>query len=139
MSNTSIDPFDPANFRLPEEYLARSNGDGKSKLTKVRRYGNRPRYQKCVLPLTLLDAMVEHRAHWTVLAAVLALHELWFTHPNHNNPVPFTTCNLRRFGLSRDQKWRALRFLEKIGQVSIKRMGSGKNPFVTLNWEEVRK
>ena len=73
-----------------------------------------------------------------VLATVLALHELWFTQPNHNNPVRFTTYNLRRFGLSRDQKWRALRFLEKIGQISIERMGTGKNPIVTLNSEPVR-
>jgi hypothetical protein len=55
------------------------------------------------------------------------------------NPVHFTTYNLRRFGLSRDQKWRALRFLEKIGQISITRMGAGKNPMVTLNWVPLAK
>jgi len=134
----SEDAFDPANLRLPEDFLA-GNGKKKSKQTKVHRYHNRPRYNRCVLPLTLLDAMVDHRAHWTVLAVVLALHELWFTSPNHNNPVHFTTYNLRRFGLSRHQKWRALWFLENVGQVSVKRMGTGKNPLVTLNWEEVRK
>jgi hypothetical protein len=129
----SGDQFDPANLRLPEDFLA-ENGK-----RKVRRYHNRSRYDRCVLPLTLLDAMVDHHAHWTVLAAVVALHELWFTNPNHNNPVRFTTYNLRRFGLSRHQKWRALWFLEKIGQVSVKRMGTGKNPMVTLKWEAVRK
>ena len=129
----SEDQFDAANLRLPEDFLA---GNGKR---KVRRYHNRPRYDRCVLPLTLLDAMVDHRANWTVLAVVVALHELWFTNPNHNNPVRFTTYNLRRFGLSRYQKYRALDFLEKIGQVSVKQMGSGKNPMVTLKWEAVRK
>ena len=143
MSNTdpqskSVDPFAPANLRLPEDCLA-GNGDKQPKTTKVRRYGNRPRYQKCVLPLTLLDAMVEHRANWIALALVMALHELWFTHPKHNNPVHFTTYNLRRFGLSRQQKWRGLSFLENIGQVSIERMGPGKNPMVTLNWEPIAK
>jgi hypothetical protein len=141
MSDTdsqSVDPFDPATLRLPEDYLG-GNGENQLKTTKVRRYGNRPRYRKCVLPLTLLDAMIEHRANWVVLAVVMALHELWFTHPNHNNPVRFTTYNLRRFGLSRQQKWRGLSFLEKIGQVSIKRMGRGKNPRVTLNWEPLAK
>jgi len=69
---------------------------------------------------------------------VVALHELWFTHPNHNNPVHFTTYNLRRFGLSRHQKYRALDFLETIGQVAVERR-SGKNPMVTLQWEAVRK
>jgi hypothetical protein len=83
--------------------------------------------------------MIEHRANWIVLAVVMALHELWFTHPNHNNPVRFTTYNLRRFGLSRQQKWCGLSFLEKTGQVSIQRMGPGKNPFVTLNWEPLAK
>jgi hypothetical protein len=138
--NKSDDPFDPANLRLPEDFLAgRPNGNKQSKRTEVRRYGKRPRYDCCVLPLKLLHAMIEHHANWTVLATVVALHELWFTHPNHNNPVHFTTYNLRRFGLSRYQKYRALDFLEKIGQVSVKQMGSGKNPMVTLNWEAVRK
>jgi hypothetical protein len=133
----SADPFDPANLRLPEDFLA-GDENKKSKRTKVRRYHNRPRYNCCVFPLTLLDAMIEHRARWTVLAVVVALHELWFTHPNHNNPVHFTTYNLRRFGLSRHQKYRALDFLETIGQVAVERR-SGKNPMVTLQWEAVRK
>ena len=134
----SLDLFNPVNLRLPEAYRV-GNGEIQTRTTKVRRYGNRPRYRKCVLPITLLDAMIEHRANWIVLAVVMALHELWFTHPNHNNPVHFTTYNLRRFGLSRQQKWRGLSFLEKIGQVSIQRMGPGKNPLVTLNWEPVAK
>jgi hypothetical protein len=129
----SEDQFDPANLRLPDDFLA---GKGNP---KVRRYANRPRYTRCVLPLTLLDAMIDHRANWIAFAVVVALHELWFTHPNHNNPVHFTTYNLRRFGLSRQQKWRALVFLERIGQVSIKRIGRGKNPMVTLNWEPLAK
>jgi hypothetical protein len=128
----SADPFDPTNLRIPGELLV---GNGAPKSAKVRRYGNRPKYQRCVLPLTLLDAMIEYRANWIVLAVVVALHELWFTHPNHKNPVHFTTYNLRRFGLARYQKWRGLLFLEKIGQISIQRMGPGKNPMVTLNWE----
>ena len=135
--NKSSDPFDPANLPFPKDLLAAS-GEKQPK-TKVHRYGNRPRYDRCVLPLKLLDAMIEHHANWTVLAMVVALHELWFTHPHHNNPVHFTTYNLRRFGLSRDQKWRALCFLEKIGQISITRMGAGKNPMVTLNWEPLAK
>jgi hypothetical protein len=133
--NKSLDPFDPANLPFPKDFLAGS-GEKQAK-TKVHRYGNRPRYDRCVLPLKLLDAMIEHHANWTALAAVGALHELWFTHPHHNNPVHFTTYNLRRFGLSRDQKWRALSLLEKIGQISITRMGAGKCGSVALNYEEL--
>jgi hypothetical protein len=136
----STDPFDPANFVFAKEYFETGRAAGNGNTTaRVRQHGSRPKYQKCVFPLTLLDALIEHRANWTVLATVVALHELWFTHPNHNNPVHFTTYNLRRFGLSRQQKWRALRFLESIGQISIQRMGPGKNPMVTLNWERVAK
>jgi hypothetical protein len=132
--NDSADQFDPANFRLPEDYVPGClNVEEQSRQAGVRRYGKRPRFQFCQFPVSVLDALIEHRANWTVLAVLTALHELWFTHPNHHNPVELTSYNLRRFGLSRWQKWDALRVLEKAGQITIERKDR-KNPQVTLNW-----
>ena len=133
--NKSADPFDPANLRLPEAFLAgRRNGDKPFKRTEVRRYGKRPGFKFCQFPVSVLDAIIEQRGNWSVLAVLVALHELWFTHPNHHNPVEFTSYTLRRFGISRQQKWKALWVLEKSGQITVVRRGSGKNPHVALNW-----
>jgi hypothetical protein len=135
----NTDPFDPANLTLPEDFFdARQSGDRigdrEAKATEVRRYGKRPGFQFCQFPVSVLDALIAQRANWTAFAVLAALYELWFTNPNHHNPVELTSYNLRRFGLSRQQKWRALWVLEKSKQITVERMGNGKNPLVTLNW-----
>ena len=130
----AFDPFDPDNLRLPEEMRRQAQSADQRKTTGVSRYGKRPRFKFCQFPVAVLDALIGQRANWTAWAVLVALHELWFTHPNHHNPVHFTSYNLRRFGISRWQKWRALTVLEKSVQITVERMGEGKNPLVTLNW-----
>jgi hypothetical protein len=131
----STHPFDPTRFRLPEDYLA-SRFDGEKK-SEVRRHGNRPGFKFCQFPVSVLNALIMQKANWTAFAVLVTLHELWFTHPNHYNPVELTSRKLCRFGLSKGQKYRGLKSLEKSGQISVERRAR-RNPLVTLNWLPLR-
>jgi hypothetical protein len=50
------------------------------------------------------------------------------------NPVKLTSAELRKIGISRQQKFRALKNLERWGLVSVERT-NGKNPLVTVFWK----
>jgi hypothetical protein len=131
-------PFDPARFRLSEEYLvSHFDGEKKSEAAEARRHSNRPGFKFCQFPVLVLNALITQKANWTAFAVLMALYELWFTHPNHYNPVELTSRKLRRFGLSKGQKYRGLKSLEKSGQISVERRAR-KNPLVTLNWLPLR-
>jgi len=131
-------PFDPTRFRLPEDYLAsRFDREKKSESAEVRRHGNRPGFKFCQFPVSVLNALIMQKVNWTAFAVLVALYELWFTHPNHYNPVELTSRKLRQFGLSKGQKYRGLKSLVKSGQISVERR-TRKNPLVTLNWLPLR-
>ena len=97
-----------------EKYRQTRNGD---KVSGVRRYKKQAKVRFYRLEAWVLDrafATVEARRNaWPILAVLVALNELHFTDFDHRNPIPLTTFNLQRFGLSRKQKCRALRILEK--------------------------
>jgi hypothetical protein len=140
--NDAFDPFDPINWRMSDEQLRdwqnnRWNGKAISSPGKVERYGKHPKFTFYQLPVAVLDALIEQHAGWRELAVLCALYEIWFVHPNHHNPVQLSSYTLRRFGISRWQKWKALQVLEKTKQIRVERMGKGKNPKVTLNWLRV--
>ena len=64
---------------------------------------------------------------------LLVLYETWFLDLEHKNPVKLTSESLRVYKISRGQKDRALKILEKYGAITVDRT-NGKNPMVTLNW-----
>jgi hypothetical protein len=66
---------------------------------------------------------------WLILFTLL---ELSFTQYKQN-PVKLTSRSLAGLGISRHQKLRALKVLEKSGQFLIDRR-NGKNPLITLCW-----
>jgi hypothetical protein len=66
------------------------------------------------------------------LIVVLVLYRLWYKNCGYN-PVRLTSHALRKFNLSRYQKLRALKLLEKTGCITVERK-VGKNPRITLNW-----
>jgi len=68
------------------------------------------------------------------LTVLVVLYEIWYLDWEHKNPVTLTSENLRAYGVSRGQKLRALKVLEKYGAVTVQRL-SGKNPKVVLNWD----
>ena len=61
-----------------------------------------------------------------------ALYEMWYR-DCHYNPVKLTSRALRKYGVSRWQKYRALKVLEKSGWIWIEREPR-KSPFVTMKW-----
>jgi hypothetical protein len=60
------------------------------------------------------------------------LHKLWFEDFGRN-PVQLTSYKLRKLGISRWRKYRALKLLEEGGYIFVERV-NGDNPFVTLKW-----
>jgi hypothetical protein len=87
----------------------------------------------CKFPVPVLHALIEKRGNWTVLAIVTVLLETWYIDPIHHNPVTLTSTALSRFGVSRQQKWRALKILESTPYFRIEQQ-PGKNPIVRLEW-----
>jgi len=64
----------------------------------------------------------------------MVLYRTWFLDWEHKNPIKLTSESLRACGISRWQKLRALKILEKYGAITVART-NGKNPMVTLNWQ----
>jgi hypothetical protein len=83
----------------------------------------------------ILEATLTNRM--TVLAVLATLYELWFTRFNQN-PVRLTSYSLRKYGISRHQKIRVLKLLERSGQIAVER-SRGENPLVTLKWLPLQK
>ena len=67
------------------------------------------------------------------LTVLVVLYETWFLDLEHKNPVKLTSESLRLYRVSRGQKDRALKVLEKYGAITVART-LRKNPMVTLNW-----
>jgi hypothetical protein len=81
-------------------------------------------------------ALCQKRRNHTPLGVLFILQELWFT-GFKRNPVKLTTCALRKFGISRLRKYRALQLLEEGGFISVERT-PGKNPLVTMTWLPIK-
>jgi hypothetical protein len=87
-------------------------------------------------PAVVLEKIIltTHNAELAVLAQ---LYETWFINFK-KNPIKLTSTSLKRYGISKDQKWRALQSLEKSGQITVERR-TKKNPLITLNWQALKK
>jgi hypothetical protein len=93
------------------------------------------RYQKLQV-LTLSKPVllsVIKGGYMPALTVLLVLYETWFLDLEHKNPIKLTSESLRVYKISRGQKDRALKILEKYGAITVDRT-NGKNPTVTLNW-----
>jgi hypothetical protein len=93
------------------------------------------RYQKLKLLTLSKPALLSiiKGDYMPALTVLLVLYETWFLDLGHKNPVKLTSKSLRIYKISRWQKSRALKVLEKYGAITVART-DGKNPMVTLNW-----
>jgi hypothetical protein len=66
------------------------------------------------------------------LAVLFRLYRNWFSQ-YQKNPLPLANFDLKGFKISRMQKRRALRVLQKAGLISMEKR-RGKTPVVTLLW-----
>jgi hypothetical protein len=116
----------------PEELVAAQSS---SQETVKRRRAKKDEF--CQIPFrVVVDIMKTGSPPPRVLGVLAALYEHWFRNCRYN-PVKLTSAALRKYGVTRMQKSRALKFLEKSGCVWIDH-SSGKNPWVTLKWLELK-
>jgi hypothetical protein len=137
-------PEDLSELQMPIEWMARPNGsrNGKKPATAVRRYKKHGRIRYYALDANVFDRAfatpeAKHNA-WCVLAILVALYELWYLDIARRNPVKLTSENLRRFGLTRKQKYQGLKILEGAKLILVDRTPR-RNPMVTLMWKPVIK
>ena len=113
------------------------------KAHQVREYGKkkpRPRQETKVgflkVDVALWHRLVEDKSGWKAWAMVGALYEAWFTtgiYSQHPNPFPLARTDSTRWGLNKQQKYQALKFLIRIRLIDVDR-SDPKNPLVTLAW-----
>jgi hypothetical protein len=96
--------------------------------------GRRPKKEEfCQLPFHVIASITKVADRTgSVLGVLTALYEIWYRN-NHYNPVRLTSAALRKYGVSAGQKRRALKPLERSGQIWVNRQ-SRRNPLVTLKW-----
>ena len=132
MAKPSVDPFDPTNLQLPEEIVSRLEKTRQSMLDngEVRRRPQSKKFDFYRFPAKVLEsvAIVSKSPVFIILCVLYRLRV-----KTGRNPVILTSKTLRNFGLSRHQKFRALKLLEKTGHISVERV-KGKNPQIMLNW-----
>jgi len=90
------------------------------------------------ISMGLCHKLADEKASWVARALVDALTETWFNtgrHNRHLNPFPLELCDTRKWGLSRMQKSRALKFLAKAKLIAVDRRDP-KEPWVTLAWAD---
>jgi len=84
-----------------------------------------------MIPLHVIKTLASTSPTLAVVAAITKAH---YDDINHSNPVRLTSKCLAEFEVSKDQKWRALKILEKSGLVCVDRH-AGRNPLVTVKWK----
>ena len=86
--------------------------------------------------LGLCHKLADEKASGTARTLVDALTETWFNtgrHNRHLNPFPLQLCDTGKWGLTRMQKSRALKFLARVKLIAVKRRDL-EEPWVTLAW-----
>ena len=133
------DPAEPIDdldsFRIPESLLASRQKVNPARAKAPRRIPKTDRLRFYQFPTEVLGDISQlaiQNATPAPLLVLFALYQLWFTSFCHN-PVKLTTRGVEKYGLSRQQKYRALELLEETGHITVRRE-CGKNPKVTLNW-----
>ena len=68
-----------------------------------------------------------------VFNTMFAIYDTRYSDYDHPQTVTLTNAMLKRYGVSREQKRRALQILEKSGQYAVE-YREDKNPMVTELW-----
>jgi hypothetical protein len=123
--------------RQAAKAASKNNGAPPAQKTRVCAPQHRRGAYFCQLPEKVTKTLIEQEAGRTAWVMVVLLQWLWYKHPNHYNPVYLTNPAAASVRLSKDQKWRALQELEKIGLVAVFRE-KRKTPIVELEWQPRR-
>jgi hypothetical protein len=120
----------PEDFVIsPEEIAAMRKSPAKLPPTRKPKRG----IEFYQFPKAVLVA-IRRANYMPALALAMAIYEGWFLDFKKRNPIKLTTALLAEFGVSRDQKWRALRILERSGEFLVERFPR-RNPLVMMKWK----
>ncbi len=85
-----------------------------------------------LIPAELVERICRKPNLDNTIRVIFALEKLWYQR-FRENPVKLTNETLKEFGVSRYQKYRALKYLQETGCIEVERRVR-KSPLVTLNW-----
>jgi len=102
-------------------------------LSGVDRSADKAGFEYCGFPRWVMDRLLSLNNPKTALAVLVCLYEIYFRDLEHRNPIKLTTFKLKKYGISKDQKARALKNLERLKIVSVERKPR-KNPEVLFRW-----
>ena len=120
-------------FAISEEQLKESSARQSNKKPGREKKFNA---EFILISLAMCHKLADEKASGSVRTMVDALSETWFNtgrHKQHLNPFPLELCDGEKWGLTRMQKSRALKFLTRIRLIAVDR-SDPKNPLVTLAW-----
>jgi hypothetical protein len=99
--------------------------------TRAKAKASKSSMEFVMIPLHVIKTLASTIPALAVVAAITKTH---YDDIDHNNPIRLTSACLAEFGISRGQKTRVLKFLEKAGLVHVDRR-TGRNPLVTVKWK----
>jgi hypothetical protein len=130
-----LTPTDDLEFGLPDDFIATLKLKAQSPPKAKAPLKVKDLFQFYKLPTRVAEdvgKLADEHGTPAPLLVLLALYKAWFA-SFQTNPVKLTTYSLRTFGVTRDQKRRALQLLETTGHITVFREAR-KNPQVALNW-----
>jgi hypothetical protein len=125
--------FRPEDFRLSPEELAAMKEQPAAKPIPRKSKKEIEFYQ---FPKTVLDELTS-RNYMPALLVAMAVYKGWYEDFKKRNPVKLTSRLLAEFGLSKDQKFRALKVLDGTTHFLVERFPR-RNPMVTMKWKLIK-
>jgi hypothetical protein len=126
----TTDPFHPDSLRIdPQSILKKVSKNGQP---LPKEFSAALRGMSFVLLPTASLAKMAVDTRSPELAILIKLCQRWFVQ-YQKNPIPLAQTEIKGFKVSRWQKYRALKKLEKWGFISVERR-IGKAPIITLLW-----
>jgi len=131
----SSDPFDPDNLRIDPKttpLIRRSWDQTKNGWVLHKDFSAAIQGMEFLLFPTEPMAKLAAELGSPELAVLIRLWQRWFAR-YRKNPVTLARTEIKGFKVSRWQKYRALKKLEKLGFISVEPR-PGKTPIITLLW-----
>jgi len=127
--------LDPTDFVVPQREIAELQAQAKAakSLQPCKPKHEIEFYQ---FPKAVMDAIARSN-YMPALRVAMAVYKTWFDDFKKYNPVKLTSARLTGFGISKDQKMKALQVLEKTNQFLVDR-SPGRSPSVMMKWKLVK-
>ena len=125
-------PINPADFRVPPEQMAEEEMAAKRAAKSSTPRKSRRGSKFIQLPKMVVIAIAQ-KNYPLALVVAAAIYQGWYEDYKKRNPVLVTSVLLAPYGISPDQKLRALKVLEATGHYTVNSL-AGRNPLVMMKW-----